>query len=425
MIIEDENISASSQARRWVFTINNPLSNLVEEIDIENTDLPIKEDYYSSSIIKDLEETNCFDFKFVKITIKKDEFTSQDYLVKRPFFKDIDSAMRYFESLEHFKYCIFQLEQGEEEHTPHFQGFIIFTCSKRFKNVKNVLPIAHIEKAKGSNTQCRDYCSKKDTRIEGAFELGKFAEEKERTDIKEFIELINAGTSRQELKRLYPALYLKEINKINSIYADNFEIYKRKCRDIDVTYIYGDAGVGKTSMVRRLLKFDDSFWVHEYDNSMFTNYSYEDNIVLDEYSGELKIKSLNMLMNNEPYEMRGLGCLKYASFHHVYIISNYSPLELYKDIQKHEPKIFQTFNRRLHKIIRIDKNGVEHIERETIWEDCDNDIDKELGLTKQIKQTIDYNTYGQPVVIFDRHKKNIIQPMDFELLPIDDDSIPF
>ena len=59
---------------------------------------------------------------------------------------------------------------------------------------------------------------------------------------------------------------------------------------------------------------------------------------------------------------------------------------MYKEIQKHEPKIFQTFNRRLHKIIRIDKNGVEHIERETIWEDCDNDIDKELGLTKQIKQ---------------------------------------
>ena len=183
--------SLSTQARRWVFTINNPLGEDVEEVDINTTNIPIKEDYYSPSSIKELEESDCFYFKYVKVAIKVDDFDFKEYVVRRPFFKDIESAIKFFESLEHFKYCIFQLEKGEEENTPHFQGCIIFTCSKRFKTLKNVLPFAHLEKVKGSNTQCREYCSKKETRVDGPFEFGKFAEERERTDIKEFLELFD------------------------------------------------------------------------------------------------------------------------------------------------------------------------------------------------------------------------------------------
>ena len=420
---DSDKISLSTQARRWVFTINNPLGKDIEEIDINKTDLPIKTDYYSKSVIQELEDSGCFYFKYVKVNIRVDDFNSQEFIVKRPFFRDIESAIHYFERIEHFKYCIFQLEQGEEEQTPHFQGFISFKICKRFKTIKDALPFAHIEKAKGSNTQCREYCSKKDTRVDGPFEIGNFAEERERTDIKEFLELVKAGATEDELMSLYPALYLREMNKIQAIYSVNYKQYKRKCRNINVTYIYGSSGVGKTSAVRNMLGLENSFWVHHYDNAMFTNYEFQDNLVFDEFSGKIPITQFNMMLNVEPIELRGLNCVKYGAYHNVYIISNYSPKELYKETQKTEPLIYQTFNRRLNTIIRVDKNGKWIYERETEWEDNDNEIEIKMGLDKRTSKVYDIDKDGNKILIYDRHKKTPeLQPVSSET-PFDNDIV--
>lgn len=415
---QNDNISLSTQARRWVFTINNPLGDDIEEVDINQTDIPLKLDYYDLSVIKDLEDSGCFKFKYVKVSVKVDDFEYKEFIVKRPFFIDIDSAITYFQSMEHFKYCIFQLEKGEEEQTPHFQGFISFVVGKRFKTMKNLLPFAHIEKAKGSNTQCRDYCSKKDTRVKGPFEFGKFAEERERTDIKEFLEMVKVGATEDELMELFPVLYLREMNKINSIFATKYNKYKTKCRNINVTYIYGKSGVGKTSAVRNKLGLEDSFWIHHYDNAMFTNYNFQDNLVFDEFSGKIPITQINMMLNVEPIELRGLNCVKYGAYHNVYIISNYSPKELYKEVQKTEPLIYQTFNRRLNTIVRVDKDGKWNYERITEWEDNDNETEINMGLLKRTNKVYDIDGYGNKVLVFDRHKTKI------ELLPVDEET-PF
>ena len=62
MVEIEEDISFGTQSRRWVFTINNPFGTDIEEIDINKADLPIKEDYYKSSVVQDLENSNCFNF---------------------------------------------------------------------------------------------------------------------------------------------------------------------------------------------------------------------------------------------------------------------------------------------------------------------------------------------------------------------------
>lgn len=415
----EQQISLSTQARRWVFTINNPLGENIEEVDISKTDIPIKKDYYSSSVMQDLEESGCFYFKYVLTKIQTDDFTEKEYIIRRPFFKNIDNAISYFQNIEHFKYCIFQLEKGEEEHTPHLQGFISFVVGKRFLTLKNLLPFAHIEKAKGSNTQCRDYCSKKETRVEGPFEFGKFAEERERTDIKEFVELIKAGTSQEELLNLYPMLFLKELNKINSVYAVNYERYKYICRDMNVTYIYGNSGVGKTTTVRRMLGLKNSFWVHHYDNSMWTNYNFQDNVVFDEFTGRIPISQMNMLLNVEPIELRGLNCAKYGAYHNVYIISNYSPKELYNEVQQSHPTIFNTFYRRLNTIIHVDINGKWNYERITEWEENTDEVDKEQGLTKMTSKVYEFDSYGNKILVYDRHKK-IPELQEIDKSPFDE-----
>lgn len=402
--LDDKN----SQSRRWVFTINNPFGMDIEDIDITKTDVPVKEDYYSKSVMQDLADTQCFDFKYVQISIKKDEFEKEDFIVLRPFFKDMQSAERYFEGLEHLRYCVFQLEQGENG-TKHFQGGVFFNIGKRFRTIKQYIPFGHIEKAKGSNSQVRDYCTKKETRISEPIEIGQFAEERERTDIRDFVQLAQSGVSKSELSRLYPTLYLKERNKIDKVYADTYERFSELCRDVDVTFIYGASGVGKTTMLRRKLGLKNMFIVDNYDNSAFTYYNYQDNLVLDEFASNFKLQTMNRLLDVVPFQMRGLGSVKYASFHHVYIVSNFKLTELYQDIKRVDFRLWQTFNRRIHRIIRVDKDGVEHVERDTEWEDNTNPIDCEQGLTRQIKRVWEIDQYGNKLTLFDRYKNIDLQ----------------
>ena len=61
--------------------------------------------------------------------------------------------------------AIAQLEKGEQG-TPHFQCFIGFKESQRFRALKKKFPTAHIEIAKSAFDSWQ-YCQKEDTRLEG------------------------------------------------------------------------------------------------------------------------------------------------------------------------------------------------------------------------------------------------------------------
>lgn len=75
------------------------------------------------------------------------------------------------------KECNYQFETGDNE-TPHIQGYAYFKSERTFKELKNLLPRAHIEKAKGSLKSNRDYCSKTKTRINPLdIEYNKYMEE--------------------------------------------------------------------------------------------------------------------------------------------------------------------------------------------------------------------------------------------------------
>ena len=424
MVEIDEDISSNSMCRRWVFTINNPFGTDLEEVDIHKTDLPIKEDYYKSSVIQEMENSKCFDFKYIKISKQTEDFKVEEFVVKRPFFKDWDSVERYFDNIEHRKYVVYQLEKGTEEETEHIQGAIFYTIGKRFRTIKDTIPFAHIEKAKGSNSQVRDYCTKTETRIKDPVEIGNFAEERERTDIKDFISLIQSGVSKTELAKLYPTLYLRERNKIDMISADIYEEYFYKYRSVEVTFIYGPSGVGKTTWLSKKYSSREAFDVTNYDNSMFTNYNYQDVLIMDEFSGNMKVQTFNLMLGFKPFDLRGLGCAKPSCYHHVYIVSNYSLKEIIKKMVGDDYRLAKTIDRRIHKIMHFKSAGEVIIERDSEWEDCSDDKLKEMGMTKQVKRTWEIDCCGNELVLFDRYKdvpelqqvKNVEVPFDPEIV---------
>ena len=429
-IQKDEDLfeDKSKQSRRWMITINNPFGTDIEEIDLSKNELPVKEDYYDKSIIEDFESSDLFNFKYIKVCKKLDEDKTEEFIIRRPFFKNVESAQQYFSSLESYRYSIFNIERGEEEETEHIQLFIIFNSGKRFKTLRNMLPFAHIEPAHSSSVQCREYCSKSETKIEGPFEDGDFGNERAKKASVEFIDLVQAGTSALELQKLYPNLYLKHHRDLDSIYMSQFEKYKYDCRDIEVTYIYGPSRSGKSRYVQSLVGGRGNVYsVSTYENSAFTGYRGEDNIIIDEYKGQFAIQTFNRMLDVYPFKLRGLKVLECACYHHVYIISNYPPKDIYRNEFMHEPEIYRAFNLRLHRILKFCSSstpGKYVVERETEWEDCTNQDDIKMGLTKQVKCTYEFDSYGNKIYLFNRHGSNgELQEIPSELSPFGEERV--
>ncbi|MDR1092627.1 MAG: hypothetical protein LBL66_00595 [Clostridiales bacterium] len=129
--------------KRWILTINNPIfaDSGYTEVNPSDTDLEVAGNHYDLSVLEESENKGFFDFKYIKVG--KD---SKDKIILRPFFKDLESIEKYFKILKEYgnlKYAIYQYEKGGNG-TPHIQGFIIYKNSKRFKNVKQDFPTAHI-----------------------------------------------------------------------------------------------------------------------------------------------------------------------------------------------------------------------------------------------------------------------------------------
>lgn len=76
------------------------------------------------------------------------------------------------EALPDVRYASFQLEQGEETGTPHWQGYIELRRPQRISWMRNNVLEAHYEKRQGTRQQARDYTRKADTRVEGPWEHG-------------------------------------------------------------------------------------------------------------------------------------------------------------------------------------------------------------------------------------------------------------
>lgn len=333
--------------------------------------------------------------------------------------KETDEQMKeYIEGLEHFKYAIFSREKGHQTGTEHFQMFIIFKISKRFNTIKTYFPTAHIEKAKGSNSQCREYCSKSDTHISGPYEIGVFAEERERTDVKEFMELIRTGASDSILSDLFPSLFLREMNKLDRLrFMQASEKYRYQDRDLEVTYIYGESGVGKTSYVNDLVRGKDCYFLSLYDNSAFTGYVGEDILVMDEFKGRFALQYLNQLLDGSSHvRLRGLNFAGCACFTKVYIVSNFHYRDLYKDEQIENGGQYNGFVRRLNNVIKIEPFGRAIIERETIFEDIPLSEQKLNGKKRRVKQVIEYEKNGCSKIIYDKNRNEQIKLEELSLL---------
>jgi len=245
--------------------------------------------------------------------------------------------------------------------TLHTHVFIVCSSPVRLNTIINRFNGAHIEIAKGSCQQCRDYVfkegkwtydEKSETNLHDSHEeFGQMPNERlgERNDLTIIYDLVKQRLSVSEIIDLYPK-YIFQIEKIErAIQMVRQEQNKNTFRNLDVTYVFGATDLGKTRWIMEYYGYENVFKVTDYTHP-FDGYKSQDVIMFDEFRSSLKIRDMLNYLDGYPLELPCRYANKTALFTKVYIVSNIKLEAQYENVQEGEPPTWQAFLRRIHKV---------------------------------------------------------------------------
>ena len=276
--------------------------------------------------------------------------------------KAIQEILTQFPSLLYW--CMAD-EKGETEHT---HVFFALEHPTRFSTIKRRFPTAHIDRAEGTAAECRAYVQKSgkwaesdkaDTSIPGSVEeWGELPVERqgERTDLALLYGYIKDGLSNFEIMEQNPD-YMLNLEKIERArQAVREQQYRETFRKLEVTYIWGPTGTGKTRSVMEKYSYSGVYRVTDYAHP-FDSYAGEDVLLLDEYSSNFKIRDLLNYLDGYPLNLPARYSNRVACYTKVYIISNLCLSKQYPDIQFDSPATFAALLRRIHTVIHYTAPG--------------------------------------------------------------------
>ncbi|WCC79838.1 hypothetical protein O6R08_10315 [Cutibacterium equinum] len=251
------------------------------------------------------------------LTIKADDFTREE----------VEEKLKKYDYLG-------QLECGEESGYLHWQVLIENKTAIKFETLKNKFRTAHCEVAKNP-AACRKYVSKEETRVPGEELLrgGKFVNWEPETkevlgdavsDLRHSILFEDKSADELILSdgryRPYVA-YAKELERIRD--ASKFGRSPRE--SVNVRYVYGAPGVGKTWGVYEEFGYPDVYspgtYIHPWDE-----YQSQRVLLLDEFDGQIEFELLLKVLDIYPLTLPCRYQNKYAAWDTVIMVSN-NPLE--------------------------------------------------------------------------------------------------
>lgn len=258
-------------------------------------------------------------------------------------------------------------EIGLEEQTPHTH---IFICSKNaimFSSIQKRFYGAHIELARGSCQENRDYIrkegkylesEKKGTNLIDTFEeFGEMPLEIKgsRNNVSTCVlEMIKNGYSNLEIIENFPSFmtkstYLDKTRQtiIESAYANTF-------RKLEVIYIYGETETGKTRYVLDKYGYQNVYKITNYEHA-FDGYENQDVILFDEFRSSLPLKDMLQYLDGYPCRLPARYIDKQACFTKVFIISNIPFEKQYLNNQKNEIQSWKALKRRITKFLLFKK----------------------------------------------------------------------
>lgn len=277
-------------------------------------------------------------------------------------------------NLSKFKNCIYWCMCDETGENGTYHTHIYFQCSDgaKFSTVKKRFPSAHIEYVKGTAQENRDYIRKEgkylgtakaETNHPDTFEeYGTMPVErgyKKENDLADLFDMMKEGMSIYEIVQECPQ-YLLQTDKLErAMLMIRQEVVKTTWRDLEVAYIWGPTGTGKTRYVMEMYGYDKVYRVTDYEHP-FDGYQGQDIICFEEFRSSLRIEDMLKYLDGYPVEFPARYSNKQALFHKVFIISNIDLKDQYCYIQDSQEFTWKAFLRRIHKVLVFPALGVKN-----------------------------------------------------------------
>lgn len=256
-----------------------------------------------------------------------------------------------------------------ENGTYHIHIYMHGRNGIRFSTIKKRFDGGHFEMAKGTSQQNRDYVKKEgrwlndkkhETCVAGSFEeFGECPIERQgaRNDLNDLYAMIKDGMSNYDILEQNPSfmLNLDKIERARQIV--NEERYKHDWRELDVTYIYGTTGTGKTRGVMERYGYESVFRVTDYLHP-FDNYKGQDVIIFEEFRSSIRVADMLNYLDGYPLELPCRYNNKVACFTKVYIITNIPLSEQYTNVQKESPETWLAFLRRIGHVVQYKAHDI-------------------------------------------------------------------
>ena len=258
-----------------------------------------------------------------------------------------------------FSGCIYWCfcDEVGEQGTPHTHVYLVFRNAVLFSTIQRRFYGAHIDPAKGSSEENRNYVRKEgkwaddakhDTNLIETFEeSGPLPDERrqQQKDSEVILGMICDGASNADILEEFPTA-LSKLHHIDAARQVMLEKkYREQFRKLNVSYIWGETGVGKTRGVMEKYGYAQVYRVTNYAHP-FDGYKGEAVILFDEFRSSLPISDMLKYLDGYPVMLPCRYADKVACFDTVYVISNIPLEEQYPNIQMDEPETWKALLRR-------------------------------------------------------------------------------
>lgn len=257
--------------------------------------------------------------------------------------------------------------------TPHTHVFIYRKTAIRAKTIRCKFPGVHYDYCYGTCSENRDYVRKEgkwtdtdkaETRVDGSFyEFGEMPDEKseDNPDKADIIALVESGATTAEIIKSNPKFVFKT-NDINILRETLLsEKYLKEQRNVEVVYLYGTTGSGKTRSIFEENEAADICRVTNYGNGMggikFDAYHGQSVLVFEEFNSQIPIYDMLNYIDRYPVNLPARYSDRVACYTKVYLTSNLPLDRQYVNIQHEKPEVWKAFLRRINRVVYYDENG--------------------------------------------------------------------
>lgn len=287
---------------------------------------------------------------------EKRDTASRGWLITIP--ADRYSRQQIVDALGGYEVVVAQLERGGNTGYTHWQTLVEHTAPIRFSTLQKRLPGCHLVARKAPKHKAYAYVTKKETRVEGVERIivgdpEKLLESRqgERTDIQKVRDaILEDGLSVDQVLLEVPESG-RFVNYVRELVSARDRREARGVeRDVHVTYLFGEPGVGKTRWLYD--NYDDVARLTEYRH--FDAYDGQKVLALDEFGGQIDLRLLNGVLDRYPIDLPARYYDRPARYEEVVMLSNLSPWSLY---DWEAAVVRRAFARRLHKVLRMEADG--------------------------------------------------------------------